>query len=175
MLAACGGSSDDGSGGATPGGDDPAGGEVDLEQAGDVVDSAVADTSADAKATVDLDGTTYEFRAVEDPEDEWASFCTTIAGSVQGVLLLVDESGAVVEDGEVTFTLFEPDSAYATDGALQEVWLTLPPSETGISGPITYMSDGDTIESEVSGRSATATFTGRHHTGDLNGTIEASC
>lgn len=175
LLGACGGgSSDDGADGAKPAGGDGDAAEVDLDRAGELVDGAVADTSAEAMATVVMGGTTYEFKAMTDPAGERTTYCTAIAGSVQGDLLLVDESGAVVEDGAVSFTLFEPDAEFADGEILQDLTVDLP-SGPDIVGPYSYMADGETIESEVSDRSASATFTGRHHTGDLQGTIDVAC
>lgn len=192
LLGACGGgSSDDGSSGVAPAGDDattvsaggddaaavPAGDDAEsiVDHATELLDDAVEDTSADARATVVLDGTTYEFRALPDPEDAWGSFCTTVAGSLQGYLRLVDESGAAVDDAGLTFELFPPDSAYADGGIPEGITLELPPSDPNVIGPLTYMASGDAIDSETSGRSASASFTTQHVSGDLSGTIDVSC
>ena len=87
LFAACGGgSSDDGAGAATAGGGD-------VEQNGEQEGSPAANTSDDATATVVLDGTTYEFKSNPDATLKTRTYCSTLGGSLQGTLRLVDESG----------------------------------------------------------------------------------
>lgn len=170
LLGACGGgSSDDDGGSATSGG-----GEVDVEQAGEQEGSPAADTSDDAAATVVLDGTTYRFTSNPDATLKTRTYCSDLNGSLQGTLRLVDESGAFVEGGKVDFGLFDPDSDSIPAGVDPSVVVNLP-SAPGVDGPVSYTATAGDIESEVSGRSATATFTARSDSGDVPGTIEVSC
>jgi len=151
-------------------------GDVDLDEAldaaRDIADQAVADTSGDAQATVVIDGTTYEFRPLTPgPDDDFSySFCTTVAGSLQGGMQLVDDTGAYVKGGELDFILLEPDGPYANTGDPAELGLALPGS-----GGMGYYT-ADEIDAPASGRSASGTFTVSNFEGDtLTGTIDASC
>ncbi|HWL42492.1 MAG TPA: hypothetical protein VNQ73_06070 [Ilumatobacter sp.] len=140
------------------------------DAARDIIDRAVADTPDDARATVVVDGTTYEFRPlIPGPDDDFYSFCTVIAGSLQGGMQLVDDTGARVEGGELEFILLEPGGAYAATGDPAELMIVLPEYD-GIG-----FTD-EQIDAPASGRRAAGTFTVSNHLGDaLTGTIDASC
>jgi len=181
-LSGCGGDADDGSGadggavedqapaGADAAADPPD--EEDFAAAQDLADKAVADTSADAKATVVIDGTAYEFRALEPgPDEDFWSLCTTMAGSLQGTMQLVDDDGAHVEEGELMFVLLEPGAAYDL-GA--EVEFTIPEFGTAVYD---RSFRADEIDATVSGRSGSGSFTATNVMGDrtITGTIEATC
>lgn len=148
-------------------------GELDLEAAEGLVDAAVEDTAADARATVVFDGVTYEFKAL--PDDEWGAYCTTIAGSLQGSLQLTDDTGAAVEDASFTFTFLEPNSAYEANDGQADISLDLPPEDPNVIGPISYFAGHDDIDVVVSGRTASGTFTAPYHTGDISATVDVSC
>lgn len=146
--------------------------EADIEAMQDLADAAQADTSADARATVVVDGTTYEFRPLEPgPDEDFWSLCTTVAGSLQGTMQLVDEDGSHVEGGGIEFVLLEPDAAYDLPA---EIILVLPDLGTAI---YEQSFTADQIDAPASGRSGSGTFTAVNGMGDvtIDGTIEASC
>jgi len=168
VAAACGG--DDDSDAVADLGLPSGAGGIDLDAAREIADQAVADTSGDARATVVIDGTSYEFRPLTPgPDDDFYSFCTTIAGSLQGGMQLVDASGARVEGGELEFILLEPGGAYAATGDPAELMIVLPEHDQ-----VWY--DADELDAPASGRRAAGTFTASNPFGDaLAGTIDASC
>ena len=185
-LVACGDSSDDGAS-PDPGaasdvagagdtddsgdGDAPVGDAQDaVEVARDIAQQAVDDTSGDARATVVIDGVTYEFRAIQPgADDDFYSFCSTVAGSLQATMQLVDDAGARVDNAEIDFVLLEPGGPYEQTGDPAELQISLP--ELGPAG-FTEVE----INAPVSGRSASGTFVVDDHLGNtLSGTIDASC
>lgn len=173
MLAACGGGSSDNTSQGDTAPRDQVTDDV-VEDAKELVDSAVEDTAGDAGATVVIDGTTYEFRALPGGVAQgFISFCTAVAGSLQGSLPLVDDSGALVEDAEIGFVFLEPNSLYASEGDGAEFELYLLAEE---SMGTAYVADEDDIDVEVSGRSASGTFTATDSFGnEVSGTVEVSC
>lgn len=178
LLTACGSDASDnetdspGSEGAAP---VDADGELDLDAAEDLIGGAVEDTSADARATLVIDGTTYEFKAMPDPDDEWGAYCTTIAGSLQGSLQLIDDTGSAVEGASLTFTFLEPNSEYEANDGTADVGLELPPADPNVIGPISYFANHEDIDVVASGRTASGTFTSEHVTGNISATVDVSC
>lgn len=185
-LAACGGSSDGGTADDPPaaaerddgndgddGDDGGTTGVIDgdtVEAAQNLAQQAIDETSADARATVVIDGVTYEFRALQPgPDDYFFSFCSTVAGSLQGGMQLVDDSGARIEGGELEFVFLEPGGLYEGTGDPAE--LSIYVQELGPAG-FTEVE----INAPASGRSASGTFVVDDHLGNtLSGTIDASC
>lgn len=152
-----------------------AGGEVDLDAVEDLMDGAVEDTATDARATLAIDGTTYEFKAMPDSDDPWDTYCTTIAGSLQGSLQLVDDTGAGVEGAALTFTFLEPNSEFEANDGQADVSLELPPDDPNVVGPLSYFSNHEDIDVVASGRTASGTFHSQHVTGDISATVDVSC
>jgi len=124
-----------------------AGGEV--EAARELIEQAVDSTSGDAHATVIIGDATYEFRPLEPgPDDDFYSFCTTVAGSLQGTMQLVDGTGAHVADGEISFVFLEPGGAYASTGDPPELLFTLPADDQPIAR--SYVAVATTVRSPAS-------------------------
>lgn len=180
-LAACGGSSGDSTSADDAGGElsdavleDVVGDGIDrdaLDTARDLVDQAIEDTGDDARATVVVDGVTYQFRPLQSGPDDppFYSYCTAIAGSLQGGMQLVDDAGNLIEDGELEFILLEPGGLYEQEGDPAELMIVLP-GDNGIG----YIADE--IDAPASGRTASGTFTASNSIGGtISGTIDASC
>lgn len=154
---------------------------ADNQEAGDTTDQDNTDDDGgevahDAHATVVLDdGTTYEFLAlIGGASDGFASLCTTVMGSLQGMMPLVDESGAVIEDGELSFMLFDDDTVFADDGESTELQISVPTD--GASGMSTFVATDDDIDAVPQDRSASGTFTARDsYENEISGTVEINC
>lgn len=170
-LIACGDSSDDSKADPATEADNSGGtaspnGDGDGE---DTVRNPSATPSGDAGATVEIDGTTYQFRPMgPDVDSDIYTYCTVVADSLQGGMVLVDDSGAPIEGGELEFILLEPGGVYEASGDPAELRITLPGHDAG------YLAEE--IDAPASGSSASGTFTVSNGLGDsLSGTIDASC
>lgn len=184
LLSSCG---DDGSN------EDTSAGDITTESSGatneaagddvtdqDSTDDAGGEVANDAHATVTLDdGTTYEFLAlIGGIEEGYVSLCTTVMGSLQGMMPLVDDSGSVIEDGELSFMLFGDDTMYADDGESPELQITVPHDDaTGISTNVSmYVATDDDLDAVPQDRSASGTFTAHDSHGNvISGTVEITC
>lgn len=69
-------------------------------------------THSSGSATVMIDGTTYEFGAV----DGSINVCTNVFGSFQVALPLLDDTGAAIDGSKITLELIEPGSEAAKYG-----------------------------------------------------------
>mgnify|MGYP000859068506 FL=1 len=170
-LVACGDSSDDGPSADPAAGGTGEGGDA-RGDALDIIEDAVDDTPGDARATVVIDGVTYQFRPLEPgPDDDFSySYCSVVAGSLQGGMQLVDDAGAYIEGGEIDFILLEPGGLYESTGDPAELSISLPDRDDRTG----YLADE--IDAPASGRTASGTFTASNHLGEtLSGTIDASC
>lgn len=141
-----------------------------VDTARDIAQRAIDDTSSDARATVVIDGATYQFQPLQPgPDDDFYSFCTVVADSLQAGMQLVDDTGERIEGGELEFIFLEPGGAYERTGDPAELMIVLP-EHNGIGFV------ADEIDAPASGRTASGTFTASTHLGDsLSGTIDASC
>lgn len=123
-----------------------------------------------------IDGTTYTFRPIQSgPDDDFFSFCTVVAGSLQASMQLVDAAGQRLEGvdgGELDFILLEPGGLYESTGDPAELNFTLP------DPALNRYFQATVIDAPMSGRHATGTFTAADFRADtevVTGTIDASC
>lgn len=167
-TAAAAGSADGDSGGGAEG---PI---SDADGAAALVQSAIDDTSSEARALVVIDDVSYEFRPLDTDADgeRFFAFCTVVAGSLQASMLLVDDAGAPVAGGELEAILIEPGGAYAATGDPAELAVAIP----GVIGDFGLLG-AETIDAPASGRSAAGTFSTVDFNGQnrVDGTIEISC
>lgn len=190
VFAGCGGDDTD----STDGGDASAdvsgdAGDSDLSGADDAEsDDAEADAggggdtpaAGNGTATVVIDGTTYEFAQVEPgPDDDYYTFCTSVAGTLQAVFPLVDDGGAVVEGGELSVVFLEPGGIAADQGESPEF-------SVSVDQQFWFHEEGQPIDVPADGRSASGTATllqsgamnaetGAIETTPFDVTIEMSC
>lgn len=155
--------------------------------AGDDADSGDADggggdapAAGNGTATVVIDGTTYEFAQVEPgPDDDYYTFCTSVAGTLQAVFPLVDDGGAVVEGGELSVVFLEPGGIAADQGESPEF-------SVSVDQQFWFHEEGQPIDVPADGRSASGTATllqsgkinnetGVVETTPFDVTIEMSC
>ena len=185
VLASCGGDE---------GPDDPADADVavEAEEAAAEVDEAdapaedaeaePADAEGDAggssgegRATVVLDdGTAYEYSTTAPATYENAyTYCSSVVGSLQAFMYLVDESGDTTEDAHLDIILLEPGGDYERSGDPAELEVGLGLDDRGI--PQTYQ--GVEIDATASGNTASGTFTAvdDFSGAEITGTIEAKC
>lgn len=178
VLTACGGSSGNSASGESssprradaPGVADGTNRDA-VETDRDAVEHTIKDSLVDARATVVVDGVTYQFRPLPlGPDDPtFHSFCTTVAGSLQGGMQLVDDAGNPIDGGELDFILLEPGGLYEQHGDPAELAILFP-GDNGIS----YIAEE--IDAPASGRTASGTFTASNSIGGvISGTIDASC
>lgn len=192
VFAGCGGDDTD----STDGDDASAdvSGDADAN-AGDDADSGDADGGGDSDAdggggdapaagngtaTVVIDGTTYQFAQVEPgPDDDYYTFCTSVAGTLQAVFPLVDDAGTVVEGGELSVIFLEPGGIAADQGESPEF-------SVSVDQQFWFHEEGQPIDVPADGRSASGTATllqsgtmnaetGAIETTPFDVTIEMSC
>jgi len=98
-----------------------------LGGAGDVVSEVLDEgSSGSGGASVTIGAETLVYAVVEPgPDDDFYTFCTTVAGSLQAVMQEVDAAGTPL-GGELSVVLFAPDSDYATTGDPQEFDVAFP-------------------------------------------------
>lgn len=184
VFAGCGGDDTD----STDGDDASAdvSGDADAN-AGDDADSGDADggggdapAAGNGTATVVIDGTTYQFAQVEPgPDDDYYTFCTSVAGTLQAVFPLVDDAGTVVEGGELSVIFLEPGGIAADQGESPEF-------SVSVDQQFWFHEEGQPIDVPADGRSASGTATllqsgamnaetGAIETTPFDVTIEMSC
>jgi hypothetical protein len=191
-LWACGGDDDSVDPGPADDGDvataDPAGDEANAQTddgggddgAGDVAQDVIDGFgSADSgTATVTFDGTTYEFALLEPgPEDDFYSFCSQVAGSLQAVMQQVDETGAYA-DGQLTVLLAEPGGAFERTGDPPEIYVD-------VDGRSLNNIDGENFDATSDGSSGGGAVTlyemtgfddsGQMQQAEYEATLEVSC
>ena len=146
----------------------------------DVGGGGDAPAAGNGTATVVIDGTTYQFAQVEPgPDDDYYTFCTSVAGTLQAVFPLVDDGGAVVEGGELSVVFLEPGGIAADQGESPEF-------SVSVDQQFWFHEEGQPIDVPADGRSASGTATllqsgkinnetGVVETTPFDVTIEMSC
>lgn len=165
-LSACGDSDESGDDVAAADESTDESNEAGEQSAQDIADELAGPSSGEAQATVELEGETYHFAAVEPGDgDDFYNFCTTVAGSLQGTLQQIDDSGAHLEGGEISFTFIEPGGDFESTGDPAELQIQL------ADGGYYSSFDGGEVDVPMSGQSASGDFT----LGGVSGTVQASC
>ncbi|TDT16841.1 hypothetical protein BDK89_2439 [Ilumatobacter fluminis] len=143
-------------------------------------DGGDAPAAGNGTATVVIDGTTYQFAQVEPgPDDDYYTFCSTVAGTLQAVFPLVDDAGTVVEGGELSVIFLEPGGIAADQGESPEF-------SVSVDQQFWFHEEGQPIDVPADGRSASGTATllqsgtmnaetGAIETTPFDVTIEMSC
>ncbi len=165
-------------------GDDAESGDADSDSDSDAdvadADGGDAPAAGNGTATVVIDGATYQFAQVEpSPDDDYYTFCSTVAGTLQAVFPLVDEAGNAVEGGELSVIFLEPGGIAADQGESPEF-------SVSVDQQFWFHEEGQPIDVPADGRSASGTATlsqsgtmnaetGAIETTPFDVTIEMSC